>query len=150
MAKCVLKRIIEKGAIVDCYVQVLKSIFSNYANVLPVTISSRLKVFWPARLVAIHVQMPASLAVTGSMIKECIPFSRTSILWELSERITLPLSCQLMSGVGKPLTLNKIHHSPQESKNIQRLQKSCDNLFQCTVFCYPRRPMDKNSSTLSA
>lgn len=57
--------------------------------------------------------MPASLAVTGSMIREWTPFSRTSILWEVSERITLPFTCQLISGVGKPLTLNRRQQRPQ-------------------------------------
>lgn len=48
--------------------------------------------------------MPASRAETGSMISECTPFSRTSILWALSGRMGFPSNCQLRSGVGSPLT----------------------------------------------
>lgn len=71
---------------------------------LPATISSRLKEFWPARLLAMQVYIPASRLFTGSMTNECTPFSRTSILWEESGRMVCPFSCQMRSGVGKPLT----------------------------------------------
>lgn len=71
---------------------------------LPATISSRLKEFWPALLLAMQVYMPASRLVTGSMTKECTPFSLTSILWAESGRMVCPFSCQTRSGVGRPLT----------------------------------------------
>lgn len=47
---------------------------------LPTTFSSRLKELCPALLLAMHVYVPSSFCVRGSMIREWTPFSRTNIL----------------------------------------------------------------------
>lgn len=58
----------------------------------------------PARFLATHSYTPAWCTVTISMMKECIPFSQTNILWKSSGRMALPSRYQEMSGVGRPPT----------------------------------------------
>ncbi|KAG7275278.1 hypothetical protein CRUP_035005 [Coryphaenoides rupestris] len=57
--------------------------------------------------------MPASRLDTGSTTSEWTPFSRTSILWAESGRMVWPFSCQMRSGVGRPLTCRSTVHATE-------------------------------------
>lgn len=58
----------------------------------------------PALFLATHSYTPASRTVVISMMKECMPFSHTNILWNSSGLTAFPSRYQVTSGVGRPPT----------------------------------------------